>query len=61
MDAMIKRFWQDDDGAELVEWAVVTCVLLSFTVVVIIALRDRIIALYQQIFTAIQNPPPESY
>jgi len=59
--AMLKRFWQDDNGAEMVEWAVVTVVLLSFTTVALILLKDELISLFQQVFAAIQADPPDTY
>ena len=33
----IKRFWSDDSGPELVEWAVVTIILLVAAVILYIA------------------------
>jgi Flp pilus assembly pilin Flp len=60
-DGILKRFWSDDRGAEMVEWAMVTIVLLSFTVVAILALRGELIKLYQAVFQAIQKDPPDSY
>jgi len=33
----IKRFWQDESGPELVEWAVVTIILLVAAVVLYVA------------------------
>ena len=45
-----RRFWQDERGAEMVEWALVTLILLTSTVVVIIALREEIIKMFAQVF-----------
>ena len=59
--AKLKRFWQDESGAEMVEWAVVTVILLVFTVGAIMALRDELIKLYQTMFEAIQRDPPDTY
>lgn len=59
--ANLKRFWQDESGAEMVEWAVVTVILLVFTVGAIMALRDELIKLYQTMFEAIQRDPPDTY
>ena len=61
MNNLMRRFWQDELGAEMVEWAVVTLILLVSTVAVLIALRDKLIELYQTVFTAIQQDPPDSY
>jgi Flp pilus assembly pilin Flp len=55
------QFWRDDRGAEMVEWAVVTVVLLFFTVTAILALRGELIRLYQAIFAAIAKDPPDEY
>ena len=61
MFAMTQRFWHDDRGAEMVEWALVTLVLLMFTVGAIMALRGELIKLYQTVFAAIQKDPPDTY
>ena len=60
-DGILGRFWRDERGAEMVEWAVVTLVLLTFTVGAILALRGELIKLYQAVFAAIQKDPPDSY
>lgn len=57
----LSRFWRDERGAEMVEWAVVTLVLLFFTTVAILALRGELVKLYQAVFAAIQKDPPDSY
>ena len=61
MNNLMRRFWQDELGAEMVEWALVTMILLVFTVGALIALRDKLIELYQTVFTAIQQDPPDTY
>ena len=61
MNDVMRRFWQDELGAEMVEWAVVTVILLVSTVAVLIALRDKLIELYQTVFAAIQQDPPDTY
>jgi Flp pilus assembly pilin Flp len=58
---MLKRFWQDEAGAEMVEWAVVTIILLAWTAAAIIALREQIIDVFNSAFTRIQEPPPDTY
>jgi Flp pilus assembly pilin Flp len=57
----LSRFWRDERGAEMVEWALVTLILLTFTVAAILALRGELIKLYQAVFAAIQKDPPDSY
>jgi Flp pilus assembly pilin Flp len=61
LNSGIGTFWRDERGAEMVEWAVVTIVLLGFTVVAIIAVKGEVIGLYQMAFRAIQEDPPDSY
>jgi Flp pilus assembly pilin Flp len=61
LTAKLKRFWGDESGAEMVEWAVVTLILLAFTVGAILALRDELIKLYTAMFDAIQRDPPDTY
>jgi Flp pilus assembly pilin Flp len=61
MTGMLQRFWRDEQGAEMVEWALVTIVLLIFTVTALLMLREEIIKLFQDVFAAIQADPPDSY
>jgi Flp pilus assembly pilin Flp len=56
-----QRFWRDERGAEMVEWAVVTLILLTSTVVVIMALRQEIIRMFAAVFAKIQQDPPDAY
>jgi Flp pilus assembly pilin Flp len=56
-----KRLWDDEAGAEMVEWAMVTLILLVFTVGAIMALKGELIKLYQTMFEAIQRDPPDTY
>ena len=58
---LMTRFWRDETGPELVEWAVVTAVLPTATVVFIIALRDEVLAVMSDIFDALEDPPPDSF
>jgi Flp pilus assembly pilin Flp len=44
----LRTFLEDEAGAELVEWAVVTMVLLAATVVALIAIGDEL----ERIFTS---------
>ncbi len=61
MNEIWRRFWRDELGAEMVEWAMVTIVLLAFTVGAILALREELIRLFQDVFAAIQKDPPDTY
>jgi len=47
----LERFFKDEVGAELVEWAVVTMILLVASVAVLIAIGDEL----ERIFTSILN------
>ncbi len=58
---MLKRFWNDESGPELVEWAVVTLVLLVATVLVMVSLRNEVLVFLQSIFTVLEAEPPDSY
>jgi Flp pilus assembly pilin Flp len=57
----MKRFWNDDGGAEMVEWAVVTIVLLVATVPALLALRGGLLDMFQQVFAALEKEPPSDY
>ena len=45
----LKSFWQDESGAEMVEWVVVTAILLAASVAVLLAIGDRLRELYEEI------------
>ena len=47
----LKQFWQDESGPELVEWAVVTIILLVAAVVAYQTIGDRL----GDILSAIQD------
>lgn len=51
----LQRFWRDETGPELVEWAVVTLVLLAATVVVIQAIGVELERVYRDILTELQG------
>ena len=55
------RFWADEGGAELVEWAVMTIILLMATAALLIKLRVAVLAMFQRIFDAVQVAPPDQY
>lgn len=57
----IKRFWEDERGAEMVEWAVVTIILLAATVGVLIALRDLLNDVFKSIFARLQEDPDDAW
>ena len=45
----LQRFWKDEAGPELVEWAVVTIILLVATIFVLRAVGDELKATYELI------------
>lgn len=49
------RFVHDDSGAELVEWAVITVIVLAATGVVLVALRSTITTTLGQLFGALED------
>ncbi len=61
MGTNLQEFWRDESGPEMVEWAVVTVILLVATTFVIILLRNELIALFQAIFVKLSEQPPDSW
>jgi len=45
----IKRFIYDDSGPELIEWAVVTIILLLATIVILGSIRGALAEIYRNI------------
>ncbi len=61
MYANLRRFWKDEAGAEMVEWAVVTVILLVATVPAILALQDELLEMFTNVFKVLETPPPDQY
>lgn len=61
MRTALRRFWSDTSGAEMIEWTLVTIVLLSTTMFIIILLQDEIMKFYESIFGALEKAPPDSF
>lgn len=61
MRNLFQRFWRDTAGAEMVEWALVTIVLLSLTMVIIWQLQGEIMKFYEAIFGSMEKAPPDSF
>lgn len=57
----LRRFRDDERGAEMVEWAVVTIILLVATVPVVLALTGEVLDMFSNTFKAIEKPPPDQY
>ncbi|MBS1253497.1 MAG: hypothetical protein MAG451_02546 [Anaerolineales bacterium] len=50
-----KRFIYDESGPELIEWAVVTIILLLATIVILGAIRGALADIYRNILTYLQS------
>lgn len=61
MNQTVHRFWNDENGAEMVEWAVVTVILLVATVPVLIQLRGLIIEVTRDVLTRMQEDPKDEW
>jgi Flp pilus assembly pilin Flp len=61
LNARLQRFWGDERGAETVEWAAVTAILLMATVPFILLLQSELLEMFRQAFLAVQKPPTSDY
>lgn len=61
MRQLIHRFWEDESGPEMVEWAVVTIVLLVATMPVLLLLRNAIFESLQSVFQFLEEDPQDVY
>jgi Flp pilus assembly pilin Flp len=43
MNAMLKKFWRDEDGGETVEWPLVVGILAVGIVAILVLIRDDVI------------------
>ena len=50
-----KRFVHDDSGPELIEWAVVTVILLLATLLILGAISDSLSEIYNEILTHLKT------
>ena len=57
----LREFWLDETGPEMVEWAVVTVILLAATVLGVIAIRDTLIDMFRATFNKLEEAPPSSF
>ncbi len=58
----LRRFLSDESGPELVEWAVVTVILILATYLILQAIGDQLGAIYNQILGVLKNivrPPTQ--
>jgi Flp pilus assembly pilin Flp len=52
-----RDFLEDESGAEFVEWAVVTLILLAVTVPVLIAIGDELARIFNDILGQLERIP----
>ena len=51
MMTMLKKFWMEEDGGELVEWPLLVALIAVGLIATLILLRDQIIAVLGRITT----------
>ena len=51
----LKRFYADESGPELVEWAVVTVILILATYVILTSIGEELTRIYTVILNALQQ------
>jgi Flp pilus assembly pilin Flp len=51
----LKRFYADESGPELVEWAVVTVILILATYVILTSIGEELTRIYNLIWDALKN------
>lgn len=61
MNATLRRFWRDEEGTETVEWAVVTILLLTASVVVLVMIKGELLDIFRSAFAALAEDPPDTY
>lgn len=61
LNEAMHRFWADERGAETVEWAVVTAVLLVATGMAVILVKDEVLEIFRIAFGSMEPPPPTTY
>jgi Flp pilus assembly pilin Flp len=61
LNAKLRRFWSDERGAEMVEWAVVTVILLVSTVWILVMIRESLLDMFRDVFEKISQDPPDTY
>ena len=53
----VRSFWQDESGSEIVEWILVTAILLAAGVPVLIQIGDALKAAFQAVLDELQRFP----
>jgi Flp pilus assembly pilin Flp len=57
----VRRFWHDEDGPELVEWALIALIIFGAGVVGIVHFRNELVGVLQDTFTQLQKSPDTTY
>ena len=57
MTKELQRFFGDESGPELVEWAVVTIILLLATIPVLISISNELKRIFEGILTQLERIP----
>ena len=55
---LMKRFWKDEQGLELSEYAVMAAIIVVLTVTTIILLKDRIVLAFNDLIGAMDGTAP---
>jgi len=58
---LVHALWRDERGSEMVEWAVVTAVLLVATTVIILRFQAEILDFFEDLFDTLEDPPPSDF
>ena len=61
MNSNVQRFWRDDRGSELMEYAFVALIILAASVPVLLMLKDELLGYVQDVFADMQVKPPTDY
>jgi len=51
----LRRFWTDESGPELIEWAAVVVILLLATILILGAIGDQLSAIYKEILRILRE------
>jgi len=54
----LRSFWQDENGTEIVEWILVTAILLAAGVPVLIYIGEALKAAFEKILEELGGRPP---
>jgi hypothetical protein len=57
----VKAFWDDERGAEMVEWAVVAAILLISSTIYLLWVQDDFLIVVKETFMKMQRPYKVGY